>query len=89
MTGLGLSYDEDDLLDESSIIKIIDLHFSMGKISELKLRFKQERMRHLKSRDINKYIACVVSFDKEISNQLDINLSKICKQHNINKSIVR
>ena len=64
---LTISYDDEGDLDEKTIIGIIDLHFTIGDVPEIKDEFNRYRKRilSLPSSDsqVAKYVKCVLEFD--------------------------
>ena len=69
-----LTYDEDGDFDETSIVKIMDAHFQMGKVPEIRQKFNQERLIHLKKNNLEQYISCVIKNDSLLVRELDKNL---------------
>lgn len=44
-----LTFDEDDDLDEQSIIKLLDAHFNMGNVPHIKEEFNRKRKEYLRN----------------------------------------
>jgi hypothetical protein len=59
----NLTYDEEDDLDLDSIIKVMDLHFKMGKVPHIRKDFNKKRLEYLKKRQMKEYIDCVLKYD--------------------------
>lgn len=45
---LVLSFDNEDILDQKTIIKLLDMHFKIGRVPAIKLKFQRKRLDILK-----------------------------------------
>lgn len=80
-----ITFDEDDDINERSIIYIIDAQFNQGRVPQIKSAFDNKRRQHLKNENQDDYIQCVVKYDRLLAQELDINMDTLCDQYGITK----
>eukprot|EP00347_Sterkiella_histriomuscorum_P005861 403354996 len=95
---LVISYDDDDDLDENTIVSLIDKQFSIGKFPKLREKFNNLRRQLLRGYNKNtqmpyekcvEYINLVLDYDNQLGQALEKNLEDLADIYSIRQEDIR